>query len=127
MRKKIPKTRNNGTMTESAFWSFIRSALRRRTIVWKPISKARENARRKYTGNNPRRKWEYECNGCKKCFAAKEITVDHIIPAGKLRSSKDLPGFIERLFCEVDGFQVLCKECHDIKTKADKIKIKQND
>ena len=39
----------------------------------------------------------------------KKINVDHINAAGSLRSSKDLPGFVERLFCEVDNLQVLCE------------------
>jgi len=33
------KPRCNGTMTQSAFWSFIRSALRQKSRFWKPISK----------------------------------------------------------------------------------------
>jgi len=55
----------------------------------------------------------------------KEVAVDHIIPAGTLRCADDLPQFVERLFCEVDGLQVLCKTCHDKKTKKDKEKLKK--
>jgi 5-methylcytosine-specific restriction endonuclease McrA len=48
--------------------------------------------------------------------------VDHIIGAGSLNCAADLPGFVERLFCEQDNLQVLCTECHDKKTKLEKEK-----
>jgi hypothetical protein len=53
--------------------------------------------------------------------------VDHVIPAGSLRSWDDLPIFAERLFCEreVDGvkrLQRLCDKCHTKKTKDDREK-----
>lgn len=120
-----PKTRNSGTLTESAFWSFIRSTLRQKSRWWKPVSECKQAARRVYKGTNKRQKYEYQCNHCKKWYAEKNINVDHIIPAGTLTCANDLPGFVERLFCEVDNLQILCTHCHDIKTKQDKIKIKK--
>ena len=119
---RVPKTRNNGTMTESAFWTFIRSALRNKSRYWKPITQAKMNARRPYSGPNKRQKFEYQCNTCKKWYAEKLINVDHIIPAGTLKSAQDLSGFIERLFCEIDNLQVLCEKCHDLKTKSEREK-----
>ena len=50
----------------------------------------------------------------------KNINVDHIIPAGSLNTSQDLPLFVERLFCEQDNLQVLCMTCHDKKTLKEK-------
>ncbi len=121
-RVVTPKTRNAGTMTESAFWSFIRSALRQKSRWWKPISECKLKARRAYKGPNKRQKFEYQCKKCKKWFAEKNINVDHIKPAGSLNCAEDLPGFINRLFCEQDNLQVLCTECHDKKTKLEKEK-----
>jgi 5-methylcytosine-specific restriction endonuclease McrA len=117
---KTPKTRNAGTMTESAFWSFIRSALRQKSRWWKPIAQAKQAAKRKYKGPNKRQKFEYLCNVCKQYFPDKEINVDHIVPAGTLRCANDLPGFVERLFCEVNNLQVLCSTCHNKKTQDEK-------
>lgn len=117
---KVPKTRNNGTLTESAFWAFIRSALRNKSRYWKPITQTKMNARRPYSGPNKRQKFEYQCNHCKKWFAEKVINVDHIIPAGTLTCANDLPGFVERLFCETDNLQVLCESCHNIKTQKER-------
>ena len=53
-------------------------------------------------------------------FTNKEVEVDHIVPAGSLKTFDDLPEFVERMFCEADGFQVLCKPCHQLKTNAER-------
>lgn len=114
---KVEKTRGSGTFTESGFWGMIRAALRQKSRWWKPIKDAKEAARRPYKGENKRIKWEYQCAHCKNWFPEKEIEVDHKIEAGSLRSGEDVQGFIERLFCERDGLQVLCKHtCHKEKT-----------
>lgn len=119
-RVKTVKPRNAGTMTESAFWSFIRSGLRQKSRWWKPITECKLKAKRAYKGNNKRQKFEYQCNQCKNWFPEKQINVDHIEPAGSLNCAADLPGFVERLFCEQDNLQVLCTSCHDVKTKLEK-------
>lgn len=119
-RVKVVKPRNAGTMTESAFWSFIRSGLRQKSRWWKPITECKLKAKRAYKGPNKRQKFEYQCNQCKGWFPEKQINVDHIEPAGSLNCAADLPGFVERLFCEQDNLQVLCEACHDIKTKNEK-------
>jgi 5-methylcytosine-specific restriction endonuclease McrA len=130
MKKKVakprkgaaPKTKNAGTMTDAAFWSFIRSALRQKSRWWKPISQAKAKAKRSYKGPLKRQKFEYQCAVCSNWYPDKEINVDHIIPAGTLRCANDLPGFVERLFCEVDNLQVLCETCHNKKTQDEKSK-----
>lgn len=116
---RVPRTRNGGTMTESAFWSGIRSALRQKSRWWVPAANAKLAARRPYEGINKRRKWEYVCSSCKNSFKDDEVVIDHIVPAGTLKCADDLPGFVTRLFCEEEGFQILCKPCHDAKTLID--------
>ena len=118
-KPRVVRTRNAGTMTESAFWSFIRSALRQKSRWWKPILQCKLAARRAYKGPNKRQKFEYLCNSCSKWFPEKKINVDHREPVGTLSCAADLPGFIERLFCEVDNLQCLCSSCHDNKTKKE--------
>lgn len=123
-KNAAPKTRNSGTLTESAFWSFIRSALRQKSRWWKPITECKQKAKRAYKGPLKRQKWEYKCNKCGKWFAEKNISVDHIKPVGTLRNAQDLPQFVENLFCEIDNLQVLCSNgehsCHHIKTQKEK-------
>ena len=119
-KPRSAKTRNACTMTESAFWSFIRSGLRQKSRWWKPITECKMKARRPYKGPNKRQKFEYLCNSCKTWFPDKQINVDHIVGAGSLNCGQDLPGFVDRLFCEQDNLQVLCTTCHDHKTKLEK-------
>lgn len=117
MGKRVPRTRNLNTETESMFWTGIRSALRQKSRWWKPAQQAKKNARRPYNGKG-RQKWEYQCASCKGWFKEKEIHIDHIVEVGSLRCGDDLKGFVERLFCEdVNGYQILCKDkCHHKKT-----------
>ena len=42
------------------------------------------------------------------------------MPAGTLRTFDDLPAFCAKLFCSEDELQVLCKACHDEKTKQER-------
>ncbi len=123
-KKKVIKTRNAGTMTEAAFWSFIRSGLRQKSRWWKPITQCKLVSRRDYKGPLKRQKYEYQCNKCKGWFPEKKINVDHIVPAGSLNCAQDLPLFVETLFCEIDNLQCLCLNCHDIKTQKEKNKKK---
>lgn len=116
-RIKTPKPRASGTMTESAFWSMIRSALRQKSRWWRPTMDTKKAARRDSQSENKRLKYEYQCAICKGWFPEKEIEVDHIIPAGSLRCGDDLKAFVERLFCEMDGLRVLCEACHAVVTK----------
>lgn len=117
---KIKKTRNNGTWTESQYFSAIRSALRSKFRYWKPMTEALNLASRKSQSTNKRVKKEYQCNHCKKWFQRKLVEIDHIYPVGSLKSYDDLVPFLKRLTVEdISSYQILCKKCHFIKTKKD--------
>jgi 5-methylcytosine-specific restriction endonuclease McrA len=113
VKPRVPRTRNSSTMTEAAFWQWIRAGLRSRSRFWKPILEAKKAAKRPYTGPSKRQKYEYKCSECGQYFPDKEVQVHHIAPAGSLNCAQDLPGFVERLFCEKEGLVVLCSKCHD--------------
>lgn len=114
---KSPKTRADNTLTESQFLTMLRSALRNRSRFWTPIQNTKQKARRKYTGDNKRQKWEYQCAICKEWHNDKNIQVDHIQEVGTLSSVNDLPQFVENLFCDSSNLQVLCTKCHNKKTQ----------
>ena len=110
---KPPKTRAGHEWTEARYWGFIRSALRQASRRWPPIARQALGAvRRPYSGLNPRQRWEYPCATCGGWYPAKEVQVDHVEPCGTLTAYADLPGFVERLFCEADRLRVVCRECH---------------
>ena len=113
---KKSKTRNNASMTEAAFFGWLRSLLRNRYMRgWKPINEVAKDNRRPITYKS-RSKWEYQCAYCKNWFLRKEIDIDHIKPCGTLKSFDDLSHFAKKLFVEKQGLQVLCKPCHKNKT-----------
>ena len=109
MRK--PRTRNEGTMTEAAFFGTIRSALRELSFRGK-LGKPRQEATRRARIS----RGMYRCSECGEATPHKDIEVDHIHPCGPLQTFHDLEGFCRRLFCDADGLRVVCKRCHHNKT-----------
>lgn len=118
----LDKPFNSGQWTKARMHSFIKSALRTASMKWPPRNLAIKNARVE--------RGMYLCAGCGNIVPAsvkignkrhKNAIADHIKPvvdpAVGFVSWDEL---ISRLFCEVDGFQVLCKECHDSKTKQER-------
>jgi len=115
-KQRVPRTRADNTMTEAGFWSFVRSNLRLMSRKWAPRRHVLAACRRPSQSENKRLKFEHQCSQCLQWFPQKQVEVDHVIPVGRLLTYSDLPGFVERLLCEADGFVVLCEQCHDIKT-----------
>ena len=98
------------------FFVWLRSGLRNLSRRHSPIYEALAASKQPYNGSNPRQRFAYQCAHCKLMWAAKEVSVDHILDCGSLMRWEDVKGFMERLFCGREGLQVLCSECHDIKT-----------
>ena len=67
----------------------------------------------------------YKCATCENIFGPKEISLDHVAPVVPVTGWDDWDGFLYRLFCEEQGFQVLCKTCHDNKTKEENLERKK--
>ena len=115
------KPRNNGQWTEARYRGFIRSALRGAWQRWGPNHQTKKDARVGYG--------EYMCAGyeTKPHVVGASIVIDgkrknniftdHIIPVG---GDGDWNEVIENLFCETNNLQLLCKECHDAKTKHER-------
>lgn len=115
--KRVPRTRNAGTLTEAAFFSWLRTVLRRASLAWKP---KRAALKKQATGGRIGRAQAYACASCGAVHKEKELEADHISPCGSLRGWEDLPRFASRLFVEEDGWQWLCKDCHADKTKRER-------
>lgn len=122
-----PKVRCSGKMTEAQFTSFIKGNLRRITSKWAPISETLKEARV--------RRGVYECNMCKQeCPASvrseegkrvKGVHVDHIVPVIDPEVGwVSWDDTINRMFSERENLQVLCYECHKIKSDDEKARAK---
>ena len=118
-KKKVEKSRCGGLWTEARFNSFITSALRGAFRRWQPkYTKLREAfSESRINKKSGRLAKHYTCNACGLDFPQKGVQVDHIEPIGKNLSWNQ---FIERLFCEKDNLQVLCKACHLTKSKLER-------
>lgn len=120
-KPRVPRTRGDGTLTEAGYWGKIRGALRSGSLKYASRYAALAKAKHpKPAGTEGRHRVEFRCAHCKGSFEGKKVEVDHIVRAGSLRSYDDLAGFVERLYCESSGLQVLCKPCHQIKTNKDR-------
>lgn len=76
-------------------------------------------ASRPSQSKNKRLKTEYICAHCSKWFKRADVQIDHIVECGSLKGWNDIVPFIKRLSIEdINGYQVLCKKCHLVKTKA---------
>lgn len=134
MAKKVIKrksttvlSRNGETMTESQYFSKIRSILRSGFRYWKPMQLALEKASRPSQSSNKRIKKEYQCANCKKWFKRADVEIDHIEECGSLQKYEDIVPFIQRLTKEdVNAYQILCKPHHKEKTQLEKTKKKTN-
>lgn len=94
------------------FKAFLIAGLRRISYRW-PARYLTMNAARVERGR-------YICNICKSIFARKEICMDHIRPVVDPKIGfVDWNSYIEGMFPDQTGWQVLCKGCHTIKTKQE--------
>lgn len=115
-RPSGPKTRCSGEWTEAKFLSFIKNNLRQATQKWKPIQDCKKNAW-------IRRGW-YRCAECKGEVPASVVIdrkrenngyVDHIDPIVPTTGWVSWDHCIDRMFCELDNLQYLCRKCHKSK------------
>lgn len=116
-------TVNSGKWSNSRFKSFITSLIRAGSRKWGPRNLAKLKARNPYKLKNKNGRYVYHslCAKCNKLIPETESTVDHINPVVDPNVGfVDWDTYIKRMFCEVDGFQVLCKPCHKNKTDEEK-------
>lgn len=77
--------------------------------MWPPRKEAIKNARVA--------RGEYKCATCEGIFGPKQIQLDHITPViDEEQGFIDWNTYIDRLFCDTEGFQVLCRTCHSAKS-----------
>jgi len=96
----------------------LRSGSRRWPPRYETLNEAKtEKKENKSTG---RQAQHYACQSCKEDFPAKGVCVDHIRPVvDPVQGFTTWDEFIQRLYCPKENLQVLCIECHKVKTKKE--------
>lgn len=111
MFRKLRLETNGETLKTFNKKAFIIATLRRASYRYPSRNEALKRARVS--------RGLYLCNYCKKVFPRKEIKVDHVIPVVGIEGFVSWDVYIDRMYPEPEGFQVLCKADHDIKTKME--------
>lgn len=127
-RQSPKKAHNGGQWTAARFHSFIKSALRAASKRWGPKWEVKKAARVE--------RGVYRCAGYKrpphnvpaslppppgKKRRIDNAVVDHILPIiDPKKGFESWDKVIERMFCEADGLQLLCHDCHSAKTKDER-------
>jgi hypothetical protein len=119
-KARVPRTRNAGRWTEAQFWGALRSGLRRTFRFWRPATTALAAAKAPCAGPRGQR-FAYVCASCGKLHPRKRVQIDHVVPVGPLTHLHEIPEWLARLTAEdPKAFQVLCKQCHEEKTAAER-------
>lgn len=105
--------------TKARYFSFIRSALRSAHMRY-PAAQRYLHSKAYKAPAGMRAKYLVDCEICGKAVAKSKADKDHIVPAGSLNDYGDIGGFVRRLFTDFDSYQLLCPDCHGIKTLADR-------
>lgn len=89
--------------------SFLIATLRRATYRYPPRYNTMNKARVE--------RGKYLCTACKSIVGRKEVKLDHIKPiVDPKQGFVDWNTYIERMFVDESGWQVLCNACHKAKS-----------
>lgn len=122
------KQRNSNTWTESRYQSFIKSVLRSGSRKWPPRFKCLNAAKvgKLINVTSGRLAEHYKCANCDGLFPAKAVQVDHIESVVPITGFTTWDEIIDRMYCEADNLQVLCKPCHKIKSSEESLERKKH-
>ena len=90
---------------------------------WEPLWDVKNHAKvgRMVNKRTGRLAEHYLCASCGGFFVSKDVEVDHIDPVVVPKDGfKDFETFSDRLFCEEENLQVICKPCHKKKTNEER-------
>lgn len=138
MGNKTPPFEHYPAWTQAKFFGFLRSGLREKFNRWPPkyeviklaastqLLKDDDGNRVVFKTGKKVGEFKtikmYRCSSCSQSFRQKDVQVDHIMPAGTLKTFEDLGAFAKNLFVGTEGLQVMCKPCHERKTRQEKLK-----
>ena len=98
------------------------------SVRWQPRYECLNNAfvGRQINISTGRLAKHFECSMCHGHFPQKEVEVNHIVPVVPVTGFDSWDEVINRMFCESDGLELLCKPCHKTVTAEENILRKKN-
>lgn len=111
-------------MTQSQKMSLIRGAIREKWMYApNKLAYLDMNTVPDYDPST-RRRFKVQCESCKEWFTKSNVCVDHVVGEHSLKSLEDFDIFIKSiLYVGFDGLQILCHDCHDIKTAMERYNL----
>jgi hypothetical protein len=107
--------------TKAKYLNWIRGGLRK---LWSrhPVkTELKKQNRKKKKNDKGRLVWHNQCNRCSGWFVTKDVQVDHLKPNPPFTELTDIGDYaINLLDVAIDDVQLLCKECHSLKTYAER-------
>lgn len=127
-RTTVEKPYNGGTWTTARMRSFVMSGLRQASMRWPAKHKVINECYVKDGTTDRGHKCKlHKCPECGKLVKKGDLIADHIKPVIPIQWDNltntfvgyDWTTVIRNLFCEKEGFQARCKECHQKKTNGE--------
>jgi 5-methylcytosine-specific restriction endonuclease McrA len=104
------KQKKKASKSEFQLVNWLRQKLRRISYQYPARKEAIRNARVE--------RGRYKCAVCERVFKNGEFQLDHIHPVDDPHTGfTDWNNYIARLFVDVDGWQILCTNCHNTKSE----------
>lgn len=105
--------------------TFLIPRLRRISLWWRGRNEAYKAAKETievgtYKNGKPILKVVYRCAHCEELFDRKNVQADHIVDIANINGFTNWNDYITKLFCEKEGFQILCIDCHFLKSQYEK-------
>lgn len=108
-------------LSEKKMCSMLRSNIRQ-TWMMSPLRLLKlETTRIADMDDNTRTKWLWECECCRGKFKGTDVQTDHISGEHQFKQLSDLESYAKSILdVTLDDLQILCKECHEVKTYAER-------
>lgn len=121
----VSKPHNGGQWSEARFHSFIKSALRWASQKWGPRNEAKKlkRTRRGFYMCEGYKRDEHEVAASVKVDGKRmnNVIIDHIDPViDPVKGFVSWDEAVKRMFCEAEGFQILCRDCSNRKTQDER-------
>lgn len=112
--------------TEAAFMSYVRGGFRKSIWSRYPVKTSfmKANRIRQINPKTGKMCYGFECAVCKEFYPQSNIEIDHIKGNHKFKTLDDASDYFKAiLYVDYEDLQAMCKDCHRIKSYAERMGI----